>query len=59
MRCKMYVGVTCVDGTCPFALQEEFEQYSLPFDFSCENWFYYKGCEDCALSSTEYCPKEH
>lgn len=54
-RCKSYVGVACVDGTCPVALQEEYEERCVPTIKNCRDCFYYKGCEDCALKDTEYC----
>lgn len=54
-RCKSYVGVACVDGTCPAALREEYEERCIPTVNSCRECFYYKGCKDCALKATEYC----
>lgn len=56
-RCKNYVGVTCVNGTCPVALRDEYAEYGIPTIDDCDECFYYKGCEDCALSGTEYCPE--
>ena len=47
-RCPTYVGVNCVGGYCPKALQEG-------KTVKCEDCFYYNGCEDCALRGTEYC----
>ena len=49
-RCVNYVGLSCVDGSCPAALDEF---HSLKAD--CENCFYYQGCIDCALAGTEHC----
>lgn len=54
-RCRDYVGVACVDGTCPVALREEYEERCIPTVKSCQDCFCYKGCEDCALKDTEYC----
>lgn len=54
-RCRDYVGVACVDGTCPAALREEYEERCIPTVKNCRDCFYYKGCEDCALKDTEYC----
>lgn len=56
-RCKNYVGVACVDGTCPVAIREECEERCIPTANSCRDCFYYKGCEDCALKDTEYCER--
>lgn len=56
-RCKSYVGVTCVDGTCPMANREEYEERCMDVPKGCKECWYYKGCEDCALADTEYCEK--
>lgn len=58
MRCKAYVGVSCVDGSCPIANMEEYEERCVPLVKRCEDCFYYKGCEDCGLCDTEYCIKQ-
>ncbi len=55
-RCKGYVGVACVDGTCPMAREEEYEECCIPVVRSCRECGLYRGCEDCALADTEYCP---
>ena len=57
-RCKNYVGLTCVNGNCPIALREEYEEYGMDVIKSCEDCPYYKGCEDCGLSGTGECDKE-
>ena len=56
-QCKQYVGVACVDGSCPMALSEEYEERGMDVPKSCKDCWRYKGCEDCALSGTEYCGK--
>lgn len=56
--CKSYVGVACVDGTCPQANREEYEERCMPLINNCKDCFYYKGCEDCALDGTDFCVKE-
>ena len=53
-HCKNYVGVSCVDGSCPRTIAEEHEEMAIP-KVTCEDCYYYKGCEDCALNGTEYC----
>lgn len=58
MRCKAYVGLACVDGTCPIANSEEYEEYCIPVVTRCEDCSCYKGCDDCALLGTEYCDKQ-
>ena len=54
-RCPQYVGVACVDGTCPVANREEYEKRGIPVTKGCRDCFYYEGCEDCALYNTEHC----
>lgn len=48
--CPDYVGVACVDGTCPIANCEEYAERCMPVISCCRDCFYYKGCEDCAIS---------
>lgn len=54
-RCKDYVGVVCVDGSCPKANAEEYAERCMDVVKNCNDCHYYKGCEDCALADTEYC----
>ena len=56
-NCERYVGMACVDGTCPMAAQDEYEEHCIPAIRSCEECWKYRGCEDCALEGTEYCDK--
>lgn len=53
-RCKNYVGVSCVDGSCPRAIAEEHEEMAIS-KVTCEDCYCYRGCEDCALNGTEHC----
>lgn len=54
-RCKEYVGINCVDGTCPIALSDLYEEYCMDVVKSCKDCWYYKGCEDCLLYDTPEC----
>ncbi len=54
-RCRDYVGIACVDGSCPVANREEYEERCYPTIKRCGECWLYKGCEDCALCGTEYC----
>lgn len=56
-RCKAYVGVTCVNGSCPNALADEYPEYGFEH-CTCDECGYYKGCEDCCLNGTDMCVKE-
>ncbi len=53
--CEGYVGVACVDGTCPKANSEEYAERGMDVIRNCSECCYYKGCEDCALLDTKYC----
>lgn len=57
-RCPNYCGITCVNGSCPKALQEEYEECDCPVIKSCKDCGYYEGCVDCAFLDTEYCSWE-
>ena len=58
MRCPAYVGVSCVDGSCPMALSEEYAERGIPIIKDCEDCSSYKGCVDCANEGVfEVCPK--
>lgn len=56
-RCRDYVGASCVNGTCPKAWQEEYEEHCISASKSCRVCWLYEGCKDCALAGTEYCDK--
>lgn len=57
MCCVNYVGETCVNGSCPNALANEYPEYGHE-QCTCEEFGYYKGCNDCALYGTEMCTHE-
>lgn len=52
--CRDYVGVACVDGTCPKTVKEEYEEQSRSA-MKCDQCFFNEVCLDCALADTEYC----
>ena len=54
-RCVQYVGVACVDGTCPKANAEEYAERCMDVITKCADCSMYKGCDDCGLCNTEYC----
>lgn len=51
--CTSYIGVSCVNGTCPNA--QEYEEYHKPIP--CKECFHYQGCEDCAAPYYGCCPE--
>lgn len=57
-RCRNYVGVACVDGSCPNANADEYEERCIPVIKNCRDCHFYSGCDDCALAGTEYCDKQ-
>ena len=56
-QCEEYVGVACVDGSCPIANRDEYVERGYDVVTDCNECSFYEGCEDCALSGTEYCIK--
>ena len=57
VRCVNYCGVTCVNGSCPNALADEYPEYGYEH-CTCDECGYYKGCEDCCfVDKPEYCDK--
>lgn len=56
--CGSYVGVSCVDGSCPIALADEYAVCGMDVVRECRDCWFNKGCEDCALRGTEYCDGE-
>ena len=54
-RCPNYCGFTCVDGSCPNALADEYPEYGYEH-WTCEECGYYNGCSDCCFADNpEYC----
>lgn len=53
-RCRDYVGVACIDGTCPKANVDEYIEYCIPVIKTCSECHFYKGCEDCMFVGMEY-----
>ena len=54
-RCPNYCGITCVDGSCPNAMAEEYPEYGYEH-CTCEVCGYYEGCGDCCFADKpEYC----
>ena len=54
--CKNYLGFDCLNGNCPITLYYE---NSTQFERrpTCENCFYYKGCENCIFKNSDLCAK--
>ena len=51
-RCPDYVGVACINGSCPLAVYEDNPDY---FDSKprCKDCGYYKGCSDCVFYAND------
>ena len=54
-RCPHYVGLACVDGSCPMIDRDDEGGYVRPIVESCDECGRYQGCADCAMEDTEYC----
>lgn len=54
--CENYVGVACVDGSCPIANMDTYAEYGADVIRRCEDCWMRKGCEDCALYGSDLCP---
>ena len=54
IRCINYVGVTCVNGSCPNALANTYPEYRYEH-VDCKEFGYYEWCTDCALYGTDMC----
>lgn len=55
--CGDYVGIACVDGSCPIANADIYAEYGMDVISRCEDCWMRKGCEDCALYGTDLCPE--
>lgn len=55
MTCYRYCGVTCCNGNCPLANEEEYKERGIPVPKDCEECPNNYGCEDCAWNGTEKC----
>ncbi len=53
--CSGYCGIACVNGTCPKALAEEYEERGMDMVKDCSECSFYRGCEDCAFLDTVFC----
>lgn len=56
--CKQYCGVACIDGSCPKANRDEYEERCYDVIKNCKECHRYKGCEDCYFDGTKDCVKE-
>lgn len=57
MKCERYLGVHCIDGSCPILLAEQFWKYDYEGPHSCEECWVYDGCKGCAWEDTSVCIK--
>ena len=47
--CDQYVGVSCIDGSCPIANEYKYAERAYDLILSCSDCPRRKGCEDCYL----------
>lgn len=57
--CRRYVGVHCIDGSCPKAMEEEYADRCMDIITSCEECLFYYGCKDCGWWGTSVCILEN
>lgn len=50
--CEGYVGISCIDGSCPMTGVEEWD---IDVVRSCRECFRYRGCSDCYFQNREEC----
>ena len=52
-RCDSYVGVSCVDGSCPKANYDEYVERCMDVIGDCNDCPYYSGCYDCIFADID------
>ncbi len=55
--CERYCGGYCVDGSCPIANREKYEEYDIPLISDCKECSLRRGCENCVFFDTDICIK--
>lgn len=53
--CPDYCCSSCVNGECPKANQEKYEEYGCDVIKDCGECGYYEGCDNCDFNNTENC----
>lgn len=53
--CKNYTCDACVNGSCPIANSESYEECGIPLVHFCNECSYYKGCEECYWDGEKEC----
>lgn len=56
MICDRYIGVHCVDGSCPLANAVEYDERGIPLPDDCDDCCCRLGCDDCILDGDARCP---
>ena len=51
--CENYCGAACVDGSCPIANNDEYNEFRYPTVSRCKQCFYYEGCSDCYFANED------
>ena len=47
-HCPCYLGVACINGSCPIANIDEYIEYGCDVVWECSDCTMYRGCKDCA-----------
>lgn len=51
--CPNYLGVACIDSSCPIANADEYAERGYPVVHSCDECHYVEGCTDCYWADRE------
>lgn len=54
-----FVGIECVDGSCPIANADIYAEYGMDVIRSCEDCFVSGKCEDCYFFGTDICVEDN
>ena len=53
---ECFVGVACIDGSCPIANSVEYLERGISLVRRCEDCHFYTGCAHCVFLDTDDCP---
>lgn len=54
--CSDWCGSDCVNGSCPVANFQEFQERCYPLVHSCSECYLVKSCDSCIFEGSNDCP---
>lgn len=54
--CHHFCRASCVDGSCPAALRDEYSERGYDVINDCDECYFYQGCKDCCFYAEDMCP---